>query len=221
MEQITEKGEAMYPENDNQYEDVTIKNVSDANYGWNIERSDGWIFHVELDSPIHPAVGMLARFYGKGFGFNVRGLYLNGVKVYYRTEEEDKKYQAVIMYGRDAADWLERWADGKGVWSIEMGGLGPGYEQCIQVTMAEILRHMIEKKYDAKKWKDKEEWQKDRDEIEKMGHNNPVIGKLMLSGAQWGAALDLACQFYAKGPCEIMADDRVKDRHIQISKNFP
>ena len=54
------------------------------------------------------------------------------------TQQEADKF-----YGKDAVEWLRRWDAGEGVWSIEMGGIGPGYEQCIQITAAEILRYMI------------------------------------------------------------------------------
>lgn len=211
----------MYPENDAQYTDVIIESVIEENKGWSIKRDDGWSFFVQSDSPIHPTIGMSARFYGKGIGHRVRGLYLDGIKIFYRTEDEDKEYSEIEMYGENSVDWLKRWDAGQSVWSIEMGGLGPGYEQCIQIAMTEILRFMIDKKYDTSQSSDKEEWQKNEDEINKMGHENPIINQLGLSGAQWGAALNLATHFYKKGPRSIMADAIVKDRHIQISKKFP
>src|SRR3990172_3354015 len=130
----------MYPVNDDQFEDTLVAKVKKESSGWSIERRDGWHFYVPADSPVAPEVGMLARFYGKGIGSRVRGLFLSGVKVYYRTEAEDEEHFEIELYGADAADWLKRWDEGRGVWSIEMGGLGPGYEQCIHITCAEILR---------------------------------------------------------------------------------
>jgi hypothetical protein len=129
------------------------------------------------------------------------------------------------MYGTDAADWLKRWDEGHSVWTIEMGGLGPGYEQCIHVTAAEILRVMLEAKFDASKWTKAydglSQWKRDRDVIDKLVMAVPAVKALGLSGAQWGAALNLASMFYMQGPVKIMQDERVKDRHIQVSKNFP
>jgi hypothetical protein len=132
------------------------------------------------------------------------------------TEQEAKEF-----YGADAAEWLQRWDAGRGVWSIEMGGLGPGYEQCIQITAAEILRHMITKQYDVAKWDDKDQLVRDRDEIEAMGHKNTTIKQLGLSGAQWGAAFNLAGMFYRNGPAGVMQDERVADRKIQVQRTFP
>jgi hypothetical protein len=37
-------------------------------------------------------------------------------------------------------DMIRRWDAGEGLWTLEMGGLGPGYEQAIQVGMIESLR---------------------------------------------------------------------------------
>jgi len=140
-----------------------------------------------------------------------------------RSEMEDymNYEQEIELYGADAADWLKRWDEGKTVWSIEMGGLGPGYEQCIHITAAEILRHLLDRKYDPATWEDKDTWKRDRDEIEEYGYSNERINKLGLSGAQWGAALNLSAMFYRNGPIAVMKDERVKDRHIQVSSTFP
>lgn len=211
----------MHPELDRQYEESKITKVEKHGDGWFITRQEGWGFYIPLDSPVEPKVGMTARFYGKGMGYPVRGLFLDEQKVYYFTESEYAEKQEIDSYGASPADWLDRWDSGKVCWSIEMGGLGPGYEQCIHITMAEILRHMIAKAYDHTKWDDTDQWKRDRDEIEQMGHENAVIKELGLSGAQWDAAMNLASNFYRQGPRGVMKDERVKDRHIQVQKHFP
>lgn len=131
------------------------------------------------------------------------------------TEVEAKEF-----YGVDAAEWLKRWDEGRIVHTIEMGGLGPGYEQCIHITCAEILRVMMEGKMDASKWDDKEQWERDRDAIDKLVMEVPVVKDLGLSGAQWGAALNIAGHLYRRGPAAVMLDEHVKDRHIQVSNNM-
>lgn len=211
----------MYPMNDEQFEETTVATVRDEGNGWSLARADGWSFFVPAPSPVEPKEGMTARFYGKGIGYTVRGLFLDGEKVFYRTDEEDREKQQIDSYGADAADWLNRWDDGRSVWSISMGGLGPGYEQCIQITAAEILRHLLERQYDAAKWEDRDVWDRDHKEIETAGFANARISALGLSGAQWGAAMNLALQFYRRGPRTVMTDERVKDRHIQVQRTFP
>lgn len=213
----------MYPENDDQFEDVTIELVSDEGpAGWSIKRSDGWSFFVDReDAPVEPKVGMSARFYGQGIGARVRGLFLDGQKVFYRTEAEDQERHEIELYGADAADWLARWDAGRPVWTIEMGGLGPGYEQAIQVTVAELLRTMLAGCYDHSQWSDKEAWQRDLEAIEKAAYENGIISQLGLSGAQFVAAMNVATHLFMHGPRKVMTDERVKDRHIQVSKNFP
>ena len=129
--------------------------------------------------------------------------------------------QEIDLYGADAADWLRRWDECLSVWSIEMGGLGPGYEQAIQITVAEIVRHLLAGKYDPIAWEDKEFWKQDCEKIEENAFKNPVIKNLGLSGAQWYAALQVAVMLYKHGPRKVMADPRVNDRHIQVSKDFP
>lgn len=208
--------------NDDQFEDVKIKAVQgDAKTGWQIDREDGWCFFIDKDSPIEPKAGMTARMYGKGIGSPFRGVFLDGRKVFYRTEAEDADHREIQMYGADATDWLSRWDAGKSVWSIEMGGLGPGYEQCIHIVAAEILRHLLDAKYDHRLWEDKDVWKKDRESIEKDGFANERVKELGISGAQWGAAVSLATALYAQGPRKIMNDPKVKDRQIQVSRVFP
>ena len=127
----------------------------------------------------------------------------------------------VEFYGKDAKEWVKRWDEGRTVWTVEMGGLGPGYEQCIQIVCAEILRHMVEHNYMPELWSDEKVWKIVRDEIEAMGHFNPVIKALGLSGAQWGAGFNLAINLYCSGPAKALTDARIKDRLIQVSKAFP
>ena len=211
----------IYPANDEQFEDVNISKIKKEGDAWSIERADGWSFFVPADSPIAPEVGMSARFYGKGIGSMVRGLFLAGVKVFYRTVDEEKEHHEIQTYGADATEWLRRWDEGRSVWSIQMGGLGPGYDQCIHITVAEILRHLLAMGYAATAWHETEVWKRDLAEIEKAGFANATISELGLSGAQWGAAMNLALRFYQFSPRAIMTDERVKDRHIQVSRTFP
>ena len=42
-----------------------------------------------------------------------------------------------------AAEMVETWDTGELVWSISMGGLGPGYEQAIQVLAIELMRDLV------------------------------------------------------------------------------
>jgi hypothetical protein len=215
------KEKNMYPENDLRFEETIITKVREQSRGWVIDREDGWSFFVPKDSPIEPKEDMIARFYGEGIGATVRGLFLGGVKVFYRTEAEDKEKREIDLFGADAADWLKRWDEGRSVWSIEMGGLGPGYEQCIQITCAEIIRNMLTQGYDFSKWDTGYSWKKDLEQIREAGFKNPKIKALGLSGAQWGAAMNLAAMFYRRGPRAVMSDERVKDRRIQVSRTFP
>lgn len=83
---------AEFPMADAQHQDHQITSVSPAcSDGWFIGLDDGFTFFCPKESPIEPKVGMRARLYGKGFGFTVRGLFLDGRKVFYRTEAEQQQ----------------------------------------------------------------------------------------------------------------------------------
>jgi hypothetical protein len=209
-----------YPE-DKQFEDVNVSEARPCGAGWDITRADGWSFYVPPESPIEPQAGMTARFYGKGMGYTVRGLFLDGVKVFYRTEAEEKEHFLAQTYGTDAADWLARWDSGRSVWSVEMGGFGPGYEQAIQITAVEVIRILLTEKFDTTRWSDSEAWEADRKTIEDSAFKNPTVDKLGLSGAQWGASISVATAIYRRGPRAALTDPAIKDRLIQVSKSFP
>lgn len=212
----------MYPKNDSQYQDTTIAAVKlEASGGWSIERADGWSFWIQAPSPITPAKGMKARFYGPGIGGTVRGLFLDGKQIYYRTIDEERKHQDNMLYGADARDWLARWDAGQMVWSITMGGFGPSYEQAIQISVAEILRHLLEKGYDAAQWETQSIWQRDRQLIEKVAFANDRIQQMSLSGMQFSAALQLAIYLFRYGPKKMMSDASMESRQIQVCRYFP
>lgn len=211
----------MFPINDEDFEDVTIAKVEPTDSGWMVERSDGWSIHIPAESPVTPYVGMQARFYSKGIGYAVRGIFLGGEKVFYRTENEEREYRQKENYGTDATDWLARWDSGRSVWSIEMGGLGPGYEQAIQITVAELVRIMLANKYDHSRWSEDSAWKDDRATIRTAAFTCEAISNLGLSGAQFGAALSLASRIYMDGPIKVMNTESIKDRRIQVSKHFP
>jgi hypothetical protein len=208
-----------YPSGDEDFKETEIDKVEQHKDATYTITCGGWSLWCGEKCPVEPKPGQTARQYGKGN--SVRGLFINGVRVWYRTEAEDKEHHEVTLYGKDAAEWLTRWDNGDTVWTIEMGGLGPGYEQCIHITCAEILRWFIDNACDASKWADAEGWKTDREKMTNALHEVPMIKALGLSGAQWGAALNLATRLYLDGPRKVITDERVKDRHIQVSKTFP
>ena len=212
-----------YPKNDNQFEESVVDKIGGSkDTDWWISSKEGTLSLLENNNCIEPVVGMSVRYYGKGMGYPVRGVFLDGKEVYYRTEEEHEKKSKIDTYGADAKDWLARWDKGRSVWSIEMGGLGPGYEQCIQITCAEVLRWLLDSNCSMEDWEGDENKRKaDMDKIDEALFANTKINQLGLSGAQHGAAVSLACMLYKRGPIEVMTDDRVKDRHIQVSSGFP
>lgn len=212
---------AQFPADDDQFEEYRIAKVERDGRSFAITSEEGWSLWCGEDCPITPEPGQTARQYGKGIGYPVRGLFIDGIKLWYRTAAEDAEKREIDLYGADAAGWLARWDAGKTVWSISMGGLGPGYEQCIHITTAEILRWFLHQKVDASRWDDPEFWQPLRDRMEKAVHDVPAVKALGLSGAQFGAAINLASQFYQNGPRKVMGDPRVKERHIQVSRRFP
>lgn len=212
----------MSAENDKDFKETLVTDVAKCgDESWRVSL-DGWWLDLPKESGIRPRIGMIAKVFPADFvGRRVRGLFLDDKCAWYRTEEEEKQHFAELLYGKDATELLARWDRGDVVHSIEMGGLGPGYEQCIQITTFEMLRFLLEQKYPIEDLKDEQKWKRIREEIDEAVMSVPVVGKLGLSAAQWGAAISLSTAFYMTGPVKIMADEHVKDRKILVSKSFP
>lgn len=113
------------------------------------------------------------------------------------------------------ADALSVWDRGEPIWSVEMGGLGPGYEQCIQLLAVELLRE-----YDGKRLPEKsEDWRTWGDEVARRV-NDQVGG---FSGAQVDAAKNVAARMLKLGYGAALQDMKGHDpeRLIQVSNNWP
>lgn len=93
-----------YPKHDDEWSESKITEVK-ANGGFHLE--EGHWFTVPEDSPIVPKTGMIARMYGKGLGYSVRGLFLDGKCVYYRTPEEEAKRHRQWVAEEEAKDRAE------------------------------------------------------------------------------------------------------------------
>lgn len=117
------------------------------------------------------------------------------------------------LHPESVTDALERWDRGESIFTIEMGGMGPGYEQALQIAMVELLRDLNGK-----------ELPKDKDELRKLLDDTllPIckIFNLGLTGAQAGAVQNLAYQFLRRKWKEVV-ESVENDRRIQISNNWP
>jgi hypothetical protein len=113
---------------------------------------------------------------------------------------------------------LQRWDEGKNVWSIEMGGIGPGYEQAIQNMGFAMLRVMVETPPDWQKAvDDKKYWWEYMDQVDANPRVSAIVKRIGPSGAQHGAAMNMASVFARHGYAKGMS--MVKDsRHIQVNK---
>lgn len=104
---------------------------------------------------------------------------------------------------------------GDTIWSVEMGGLGPGYEQAIQLLIVELVRDLKdaplpESHDDQRSWGDATVHRIDQS-----------CGGF--SGAQVGAAKHIAYRIVRDGYDGFLEKARaeVGDRMIQVSKHWP
>jgi hypothetical protein len=85
---------------DRQYEDQRLTKVEDFGDSWAITGECGTLC-IPKTGPT-PKEGDTARYYGRGFGFPVRGVDINGVEVYYHTEQQWREKTEREQNERDA-----------------------------------------------------------------------------------------------------------------------
>lgn len=216
----------MSMKDDTQFNDEVIREVREEDGedgGFSITVEAGFSFFIKKKYEITPKVGDKIRFYGKGFGYRVRGISINNQVLFYQSEEDFQVSQKENQYGKTSQDWLDRWDAGTSVWSVEMGGLGPGYEQCIQIIGAETLRILLDMKPNFEELdKDKERRRQVNEEVHRRISDSEVIKMLGgVTGAQVGAGVNIASCIYRRGPVEALSDPAVNDRRILVEKTFP
>jgi hypothetical protein len=115
------------------------------------------------------------------------------------------------MENKTAKEYLAQWDRGDSVWSIEMGGIGPGYEQALQVLAVEIIRDNIDKPTPShdqyRTWGDAT-----------VSRIDTLCGGF--SGAQVGAAKQIAFRFLSMGPAQALQGIDA-DRKILVSNFWP
>lgn len=82
---------------DNEFYDNILKKVTEYDEdSWKLTVGDGAMISCIKNGSFIPKAGMTVRFYGKGFGYTVRGIEIDGHIMYYRTpaqeEERHKKW---------------------------------------------------------------------------------------------------------------------------------
>lgn len=84
-----------YPINDFSYQESVVKEVKEwtnrDDPGYDVTFNSEWSFWIPAVEGIIPQVGSIVRLYGRGIGYTVRGCFVDGSKVFYRTEEDDDK----------------------------------------------------------------------------------------------------------------------------------
>lgn len=110
---------------------------------------------------------------------------------------------------------IQNWKNGELVSTIELGGMGPGYEQAIQILLWEILSTWDQACAVVKDEEYTEAFKLHADSIA-----TKLNASLGFSGAQVGAAKSAAARILHRG-YEKSLSEVDSDRRIMASKNFP
>lgn len=217
-----------YPKDDEDFREVTLAKVSlwngttEKHPYWDMTFDDGWSLGVSSKAApnVTPQVGDRVRCYGKGIGFVVRGVFVNGVKMFYRTtQEEDERSQEEISQA-DLQKQKE-FEENKAKYDVQFESLPEvfrarivgfrernedfrwkfePYELFCCLEAVKILKHF--KAFDElKKFRDAstEEQKKAVPELEYEEH----------SGNTFGSAVNLAL-------CQVTSDEKLTDEGVVI-----
>lgn len=124
------------------------------------------------------------------------------------------------LYSETTADAIKSWDNGESVFTISMGGLGPGYEQCIQLGVIELCRALLDKELPDPEGR-ASQLLDDLLMLISDEHN------LQLSGAQAGAIKQLAYKYTRDGWDATIQDfkktlgNEAEARLIQVCNHWP
>lgn len=76
---------------DGEWEEYQLDRVRESADGYELGFDDGLCFWCPRVESVVPKVGDTIRLFGRGFGYTVRGLLVNGRVVFYRTEAEQEE----------------------------------------------------------------------------------------------------------------------------------
>lgn len=116
-------------------------------------------------------------------------------------------------------EMLVKWDAGEPIWTVELGGIGPGYEQAIQVAAIEMARDNHEAALPEENDSANAEWDRLCSATLRK-HDEALCG---LSGAQFSAAKWLAYQWCHNGGPERLIERAKEEKAdtIMVSKAFP
>lgn len=120
------------------------------------------------------------------------------------------------MTYQTAAEALAAWDNGDIVTTVELGGLGPGYEQAIQVCAFEMIRDVLAAKVEAR----------DDNQGAFEAVTDATVRRIDkqccgFSGAQVGAAKWLAFRTLRDGWNSVIEKAREKDQTTMVSRTWP
>ena len=127
-----------------------ITEVKEGKDGYTIMKSDGWSFWIPKKYGVIPKVGDKVAFYGKGIGYTVQGIDINGKEVFFKTQAEldaeheafCKKFQEDNL--RNYNEVMEKIKSDEPFETIDISGMSGSYEWGCQMMLKAGLKFLKE-----------------------------------------------------------------------------
>lgn len=212
----------MFPENDTQFNEHRVLSVETQGDWFSCVLSNKQVVCIPANCEWNPVEGDTIRLYGDPqWGGNIRGVFLNGQMVVYRTHTEYQEYSLSRMYGKDATDWLSRWDNNEKCWSLSTTALGPGYEQATQIAMAEFLRLMLGSDHKPGLLTNQENFKSFYNFLQTASETSQTVKRLNITNEQRESAIRLATHLFVFGPASLAGTQGFDRQPIQVQRLFP
>jgi hypothetical protein len=127
------------------YDVTTIKSVVANEDGYSITREDGWSQFVSKKeceaADIIPKIGMALESYG-GIGQTIRGVCINGVTIFFKSELQVKREREAWIaetrkaHKKEYTELMEKIRNEPQRITADISGMGGGYERACQLMLA-------------------------------------------------------------------------------------
>ena len=156
---------------------------------------------------IIPKIGDTALFYGDGLGFEVLGIQINNELVFFESREERNRQKDKWIvetrkkYLKEYAELMEIIKDEETFETIDISGMGGGYERACQLMLKAGIKYLNENEF----------------HFDYYGFEN--IYGVLLTDTPWGKKLDKVLMDAVNGDCSGAMHQAVVSHLIYIHKN--
>jgi len=129
------------------YRVYEIEKVTLGKVGFEVMFDGAWSLFIEGKYAVRPKIGDKLTIYGERFK-RIQGIKINNVELYFKTNEQMKKEhdewrkETAKDYLKEYNELMERIKDEESFETINISGMGGGYERACQMMLRAGIKHL-------------------------------------------------------------------------------